>query len=195
MKFASCKPATFNEGLGIAFVSSLFGGVAYYLLSAFIADSYLIRLLISIGSFIYIVYLLNRGQTRLGRVSVMGLWGVISIATWIYWPPASVFLLVHISMLWIIRSLYFYSSVLSVLADLLLNLFSILAAFWAAHHSGSVFLSIWCFFLIQALFVAIPKNMFTPATKSMSTDDQFQTAYRAAQSAVVKLSRNFKPHA
>ncbi|MCF6262882.1 MAG: hypothetical protein L3J24_04770 [Xanthomonadales bacterium] len=188
MKNQIHKSATFNEGLAIAFSTSLIGSVLYYLLSAFIGDSQLLRLLISIASFGYILYLLNRGQTRLGRVSIMGLWLVISTALWFYSPPAVLFLLVHISMLWIIRSLYFYSSALSALADLGLNLLSIAAAFWTARYTGSVFLSIWCFFLIQAMFVAIPKNLWSENRPQTVVDDHFQNAYRAAQSAVIKLS-------
>jgi hypothetical protein len=188
MKSTTLKPATFNEGLAIALTGSLIGSVLFYLLSAFVADSYLIRLLISFGSFSYILYLLNRGQTRLGRVSIIGLWVVISTVMLFYWPPASLFLLVHVAMLWIIRSLYFYSSVVSALADLGLNLLSIAAAFWAAQQTGSVFLSIWCFFLTQAMFVAIPKNLLASRQQKASPDDRFQTAQRAAQAALIKLS-------
>lgn len=188
MKFATHNSATFNQGLAFALVSSLVGSLIYYMFSAFVADSYLIRLLISLGSFAYILYLLKQSQTRLGRVSVMGLWAVISAVLWFYWPPASLFLLVHISMLWIIRSLYFYSSMVSALADLGLNLLSIAAAFWVAEHTGSVFLSIWCFFLTQAMFVAIPKNLLVSRQQQAIPDDRFQSAYRTAQSAVIKLS-------
>jgi hypothetical protein len=54
-----------------------------------------------------------------------------------------------------------------------------------------VFLGIWCFFLVQALFVAIPKRInrkpgAVPAGHESA--DRFQHAYRAAETAVRKLS-------
>ena len=182
------KTASFNEGLVIALISSLIGTVIYYLLSAFVADSYIFRLLISVGSFAYVLYLLSRSQTPIGRVSAMGVWALISVAMWLYWPPAAVFILVHISIIWIIRSLYFYTSLISAMADLGLNLLSIAAAYWAAMQTGSLFLSIWCFFLTQALFVAIPKNLFATNKHKPVCADHFRQSHRAAQAAIAKLS-------
>ncbi len=182
------KTASFNEGLVFALVSSLAGSVIYYLFSAFVADSYLFRLLISLGSFAYIFYLLSRSQTAIGRLSAMGIWAVISALMWFYWPPAAVFILVHISLIWIIRSLYFYSSLISALADLGLNLLSISVAYWAALQTGSLFLSIWCFFLSQAMFVAIPKNLLATNKPKAVADDRFMRSQRAAEAAIAKLS-------
>jgi hypothetical protein len=91
---------------------------------------------------------------------------------------------------WLIRSLYFYSSVLSALADLALNALSVIAAVWAVRQTGSVFLSFWCFFLVQALFVAIPaamqRNKHGPA--EAESEDRFQQAYRVAESALRNLT-------
>ncbi len=182
------KTASFNEGLLVAFISSLAGTVIYYLLSAFVADSYLFRLLISMGSFAYVLYLLSRSQTPVGRVSTMVAWVLVSSVLWFYWPPAAVFILVNVSIIWLVRSLYFYSSVVSALADLGLNLLSIAAAYWAAQQTGSLFLSIWCFFLTQAMFVAIPKNLLATNKPKLPADDRFRSAHRAAQSALTKLS-------
>ena len=182
------KTASFNEGLFIALISSITGSIIYYLLSVFVADSYIFRLLISLGSLAYILYLLSRSQTHVGRASVVGAWMIIAVTIWFYWPPAAVFILVHIAIIWLIRSLYFYSSIVSALADLGLNLLSIAAAFWAAQTTGNLFLSIWCFFLTQALFVVIPKNLLATDKPQVLTDDRFRNAHRAAQSALGKLS-------
>jgi hypothetical protein len=69
------------------------------------------------------------------------------------------------------------------------------AAVWAAISTGSLFLALWCFFLVQALFVAIPNRMSAPrnhgrrAQKSASAvDDDFERAYRNAEAAVRRLA-------
>jgi hypothetical protein len=52
-------------------------------------------------------------------------------------------------------------------------------------------LGIWCFLLVQALFVFIPKsiNRKPGATQAAhESADRFQHAYRAAETAVRKLS-------
>jgi hypothetical protein len=54
-----------------------------------------------------------------------------------------------------------------------------------------VFLGIWCFFLVQALFVLIPRSI---ERKSRTVqpghggEDRFQHAYRVADAAVRKLT-------
>ena len=94
-------------------------------------------------------------------------------------------------MLWMIRSLYFYSSVLSSLADLGVNGLGVAAAAWAAAPTNSIFLSIWCFFLIQALFVYIPavvRKENTANTNPVAAKDRFEQAYREAEYALRKFS-------
>ncbi len=61
-------------------------------------------------------------------------------------------------MLWLIRSLYFYDSVLSALVDLGLTGVALVTAIWAWLASNNLFLAFWCFFLVQALFVLIPRQ-------------------------------------
>jgi hypothetical protein len=185
------KSSTLFEGIIVALISSFVGSVIYFALSSVFSDSFLIRLLISGLSFSYILYLLSRSKEHIGRVTVASIWSLGIISLWFIWPPITLFVLMHIVAIWLVRSLYFYSSLLSSLADLALNGFSVAAAFWAASHTGSLFLTIWCFFLTQALFVLIPtrirKKASTTAT-SLQNEDKFQHAYRAAEAAVRKLS-------
>ncbi|MGH8652343.1 MAG: hypothetical protein ACREYE_09290 [Gammaproteobacteria bacterium] len=65
--------------------------------------------------------------------------------------------------------------VLSALADLGLNALGLTAAIWAVKQSGSLFASIWCFFLVQALFVAIPARLSRkPEKPDRDSEDRFQ---------------------
>ena len=183
------KTSTLFEGIIVALVGSFVGSVLYFALSSLFSDSFLIRLLISGLSFGYIVYLLSRSKERIGRITVITVWSVMVIALWLIWPPVTLFILMHLVAIWLVRSLYFYSSLFSSLADLALNGFSDAIALWAASHTGSLFLTIWCFFLTQALFILIPTGI-KKTTSTISNEDDFQHAYRAAETAVRKLSTN-----
>jgi hypothetical protein len=51
-----------------------------------------------------------------------------------------------------------------------------------------VWLAIWCFFLVQALFIVIPKGARRTPGAAQADEDRFQQAYRVAESAVRNLS-------
>jgi hypothetical protein len=105
-------------------------------------------------------------------------------------PPLPLYLLIHVGAMWLVRSLYFYSGVLPALMDLGLSALSITAAVWAITQSGSVFLATWCFFLVQALFVAIPpavKRKATPARNTVIENEPFERARRLADQALTQL--------
>jgi len=57
-------------------------------------------------------------------------------------------------------------------------------------HTGSVFLTVWCFFLVQALFVAIPAQV-KPRYRALSATrpdaDKFECARLRAEKAIHAL--------
>jgi len=185
------KQPTFLEGVGIALAISLAGSVLYTAMDAVFPGVQVLRLLIAGSGLAYVVYLLGRSPERVGRITAAAAWLLVAGVLWFTQPPLLLYICVHLGTLWLIRSLYFYSSALSALADLGLNGLALAAAIWAVTRTGSVFLGIWCFFLVQALFVAIPKRInrkpgAVPAGHESA--DRFQHAYRAAETAVRKLS-------
>ena len=106
-------------------------------------------------------------------------------------PDPLLYLLLHLSLLWVVRVLYHQPGPLAAMLDLALNLSALMAGFWAFTHSDSVFLGAWTFFLVQALYVGIPA--FTGRRlqeRGSGTDptDEFQQAYRSAETALRKLS-------
>ena len=105
-------------------------------------------------------------------------------------PNLAVYLLGHVGLLWLIRSAYFYSGLLPAVADLLLSGFSIAVGIWAASRSGSLGLSVWTFFLVQSLFVFIPRTVSKPETvgRRRSGQDPFDKARRSAEAALRRLA-------
>jgi len=187
------KRPTFIEGAGVALAASLAGGVLYTALDTVMPGVPVLRLLIAGIVLAYVIYLLGRTPERVGRVTAVAAWLLVAGVLWFTQPPLLLYIAAHLGVVWLIRSLYFYSSALSALADLGLNGLALSAAIVAITRTGSVFLGIWCFFLVQALFVFIPeslqrKSAATPA--SPADADRFQHAFRAAETAVRKLSSN-----
>ncbi len=185
------KRPTFLEGVGIALVASLGGSILFTSLSPMLGSLSLVKLIIAGLGLFYTLYLFSRSPERLGRVVVFTAWSLSALVIWFINPPLTLYLLLHIGLIWLIRSLYFYSSILASLADLGLSGLSLAASVWAAVHTESILLSIWCFFLLQALFTAIPTNM-KKRTAENSTEqppiDRFQQAEQAAETALRRLS-------
>jgi hypothetical protein len=185
------KQPTFLEGVSVAIAASLAGSVLYTALNVVFPGVPVLRLLIAGIGLAYVVYLLSRSPERVGRFTAVAAWLLVASVLWFTHPPLLLYVCVHLGALWLIRSLYFYSSALSALADLGLNGLSLSAAIWAVTRTGSVFLGLWCFFLVQALFVCIPKSVNRKpgtAPAGHKLEDRFQHAHRVAEAAVRKLS-------
>jgi hypothetical protein len=162
-----------------------------FVLSFLFSEDCVFRLLISGLAFVYILYMLSRSQERNGRITVMSIWFMQLIMLWLFYPPISLFVILHVLAIWLVRSLYCYASLFSSLADLGLNTLSISSAFWALHHAGRLFLTLWCFFLVQALFVYIPTGIKRPSLDKIviaNNASDFKRAYQKAEAAVRKLS-------
>lgn len=185
------KRPSFLEGVTVALIASLVGSAGFVALTTVYAGSTVIRLLVAGLAFAYVIYLLKRSRERIGRCTVFLAWLVFTVATWIFAPSLSIYLLAHVGMIWLIRSLYFYSSLLPAITDLGLNGLSLAAAIWAYIQSNSLFLSIWCFFLTQALFVSIPTHLGKDGTRTQMNppqDDRFEQAHRVAEAALRRFT-------
>ncbi len=181
---------SFLEGVLVALVASLLGSLLYAVLVPTLPGDPVLRLLITGIALGYIIYLLRHSPERVGRITVLAVWSLAVGAIWSLGPPLLLYLSLHLGLVWLIRSLYFYSSMLSALVDLGLSGLSLAATVWAASHSQSLFLSIWCLFLVQALFAVIPASMQRNggATPAHQEHDRFEHAHQAAETALRKLS-------
>ena len=184
------KRPTFFNGVIVAAVLGFFASVIVATLSPFIGLASVVRLVVPALGLAYLLYLFSRSKERVGRVITLAAWGAVTAVTWWIAPPLTLYLLIHVAAVWLVRSLYFYSGVLPALMDLGLSTLSISTTVWAISRSGSVFLATWCFFLVQALFVAIP-----PAVKSRNQAQRntalesktFEHARRQADKALRQL--------
>jgi len=185
------KRPSFYQGVAFALAASLGGAALHGALPVLLPGAGGLRPIIAGVGLAYLFYLLSRSPDRVGRISTLLAWTLGATALWLTAPPLGLYVLAHLLMLWLARSLYFHSGVLSSLVDLGLNALALCAALWALVGTGSLFLGLWCFFLVQALFVAIPERLGRRLVSARCTavpDDPFEHAYRAAETALRRLS-------
>lgn len=189
MSAAKSRP-TFWQGAVVALVLSLLGVILHALMEPVLRNATEVKVLIGFLSLAYTGWLLFRSSQRSGRLTGLLLWAVAATAIWWLAPSLELYLLAHIGTLWLYRSLLSYASVLSAVADLGLNALSLATAAWAASQTASLFATLWCFFLTQALFVWIPANWHRKqaAVSQPREDDPFERAHQTAEAALRRLS-------
>jgi len=182
------KRPSFVQGVFVALVISIASGAMLAGLVPIMSPGAALRLMIPAMGLAYLIWLLRHSVESTGRITTVAAWCIVSAATWLVAPPISAYVLIHAGMLWLARSLYFYSGALPALLDLGLSALSVSAATWAITRSGSVFLAAWCFFLVQAMFVVIPGTLKKRATGGPDeNDDTFERARRRADAALRQL--------
>ena len=179
---------SFFQGVGLAFALSLMASIAFFIFAPLLGSYTVLRIVIASLSILYITYLLKVSKVRAGRVVVLSTWLVMAGASWLFLPSLSSYGLSHVVLIWLVRSFYLHESVLAALFDLGLALTGVVVAVSASLQSGSVFLTFWCFFLVQALFYFIPTCWEQKENKHVVEADRFQDAYRNAESALRRIS-------
>ena len=181
----------FSDGVIFAFVAAVSASLLLTLLPGWLGTRDALRLTIALLTLVYIGYLLRKSPERTGRVVTMS--AAVLVAAGSLWAiqPIGWFLLTHIVLSWLVRSLYHLPGPLAAVLDLGLHLLATAAGLWAFIHADSPFLAIWSFFLTQALFVVIPaaeRGRRRQREPGQPPADAFDVAHRHAEAAVRTLS-------
>jgi hypothetical protein len=187
MSAASTK-TSLGTGLAVAFIFSACGAALLAALSPWLGAATALHAVIALLGFAYAVYVIGRSGQRVGRLTTIACWLVVVGGAWLLGLPLVGFVLLHIGLAWLVRSLYHYSGLLPALADFGLSLLGAAFAVWAAQRSGSAWLALWCFFLVQAFHALIPTTLRRGSSALEAADDGFSRAHRAAEAAVRRLS-------
>lgn len=179
---------SFAHGLGAAFVLSIAGAAVLAVLAPWLGAATALRSVIALLGMAYVLYVIGRSGERVGRITTIVSWCVIATIAWLAGLPLVAYVLLHIGLVWLVRSLYHYSGLLPALADLGVSLLGAAFAAWAAQRSGSAWLALWCFFLVQAFHTLIPPTLARRGEAEGTTEDAFARAHRAAESAARRLS-------
>ena len=181
------KRPSFLEGVLVAVAISVAGSVLYAMLDTVLSTAMAWRILITVTALTYVVYLLHRSNNAVGRVTTITGWALVATIAWLVMPLPQ-YLLTHLGMVWLIRTLYYHGGPLTAAADLGIAALGLLAAVWAMGQTQSLFIALWCLLLIQALFVFIPQRLPRAETPQPPRKDDFDRAYRNAQRALRKLA-------
>ena len=179
------------DGLVAALLISVGAGLAKLVFGAFVDPATLTAAVIHAATLAYLVYLLRRGRARIGKLVTLAVWALLGTAGWLL--PLGLFeqILLLAGFVWLVRSLYFHASLFAAVLDFGLVSAGLAAASWAALNTSSLPAALWSFFLVQALFGWIPNLAGPDAPRGRNARDsggEFETAYRAAQEAVRKLT-------
>jgi hypothetical protein len=189
MNHVARKAPSLIEGVAVAAVLALAGGAVFGALKLFVAPAVALRCLTILLGGAYSVYLLTRSSQH-GRVAAMVFWcGGAGLAALLI-DSLAVLLIAHVVLVWLVRCVHFHTSVVAALADLGLSGLALAAAIWAAASTASVAVSVWCLFLVQALFVALPRVLPDTARCEVSDDMRFQRAQRSAEAALRRIDAN-----
>jgi hypothetical protein len=179
---------SFLEGTLVALAASLTAGALFATLSLALPAVSALRWVVALTAFGYLIYLLGRSAAKVGRVSAVVAWGLVSALALALHLPLPTFVLLHAGMAWLVRSLYFHGGLVAALADLGLTLLGLAAGVWALTQSGSLFLAVWSLMLVQAMFGLIPTDLGRGgAAEPHDPDDAFDRAHRGAEAALRRM--------
>ena len=180
------KRPSFLEGAGLALAAALTSGLGLPALSWLLSPGDALALLLAALSLAYLRYLLVRTPQRAGRLVSLTVWLLVTGLLWILSASHPVQVLAHLGLLSLLRSLYFRAGPLAAVADLGLTGLALTAAIGAYLHTGSAFLTVWCLFLVLALWVLIPTS--GRRRRQDPGDDPFERAHRSAELALRRLA-------
>ena len=184
------------DGIIVAVLISLGVAITALLTSGFIAYPTLFNLVLCGSTLAYLIYLLKRSNARVGRIVVISGWALVTFVCWLFDVHLFEQVLIQASIVWLVRSLYFHSSMFTALLDLGLVSVGLAASAWAMINTGSLTASVWSFFLVQALFCWIPdlaRRQSGDPRDAQYNRSSFQSAHRVAVDAVRKLSQSPNP--
>jgi len=175
------------EGVAVAVLAATGGGALYALLRLFGSAGDALELLTTALGLAYLLYLLGRAPGRIGRPSLLLLWSLVSGGLLLAGPGLWAILPLQLSLIWLVRTLYFHGGVLSAIADAALQLFGLGAAIWAFSDTGSLAMAIWSHFLVQAFFPLLSASRSSRQAASPAAD-AFQQAQDLAETALRRLT-------
>lgn len=182
------KGPSFLEGVLVALTAALGATLAEGVLTVILPRGSALTLVVAGLGLGYLLYLLGRARDSAGRVVMVSGWLMVTGLGWALSPGPWTQVLVQSGLIWLVRGLYHQATPVAALVDLGLILTGLAAALWAGSHTGSVFLAVWCLFLVQALFAGVPERPGAGSSPEAGPDP-FDLARRAAEGAIGRLQR------
>jgi hypothetical protein len=175
----------FWRAVGIGLLASLAGTVAFHVFAPLLGSGTALRASLALlAGAAALAVLFDRGR-RIGRFVAFAAWLGVLVLLLVFDPTLWLWAAVPVFVAWLMRSLFHYQTLLQAGADALLALFALASGWLVLRHTHSVFLALWCFFLVQALTALMPRTRTaTPAP----CGDRYDQAQRNAEAALRRLA-------
>jgi hypothetical protein len=176
---------------GVGLLLSAVSAVLYHVLAPALGGGTMLRgLLAGLGG-CSVILLLRSLRPRHGATVTLSGWAMLTVLLVSFNPALWLWLLSQAVTIWLVRCLYRYDRLLTVVADAALSSFAIALALAVADHTHSLFLSLWSWFLLQSLVVFIPSAPAAHAAHASRAgfNDAFEQAHRTAESALRRLAQ------
>ena len=188
------KKSTFLREAVFGLVLSIVAAALATALGFLLPQADVARLVVAGLALAYLIHTFASSREKTGRIAIVVLWTVATLATWFWHPSVGVYVLAQVAMIWLVRSLYLYGHFVEALIDLALSALAISFGVWAALRTESLVLAIWSFFLIQALHVAVPRfaerwlKAEPPTTGNEPNNRGFSSALAAGEEALRRIA-------
>ncbi len=184
------KKPGFFEGIAVALIAAVIAEVSFTVLPWLMSRWAAYFLTISLLSLGYLTYWSYRSPRKTGRPTLLVLWALSSLGAALLEVSPPFYLLLQLGFVWLIRSLYLRNGIFGALADLVWLALAVGSAAWAYSRSGSVFLCVWSFFLVEALVLLRPNKSLCSAEgdRMQGANPRFEQAHRNAMKALQQLT-------
>jgi len=179
----------FLRHVGVALALAIAAAASSLVLATLMPFAPITRVLIAAACGTYTLYLLIGSGRRAGVATLTIAWLLSGLLVWLYAPSLTVFAAVHTALIWLVRSLLRYRSILPALVDLGLSTIAVLLGVAALQRTGSVFLATWSFFLLQAIAAGSSRLWRQQATRAAGQNQTFERARLQAEAALSTLRR------
>lgn len=182
---------TLIQGVGTAILISALAFAADRVLNALAGGDPTPKGIAALALAAYLITLAGKNRGRAGGIT-LGLLCVLLLGLgYLSGATVSGMVVGGAVLIWLVRSMTFYSSLIAAAADALIGLLALGAAAWAVSAGGGVVALLWCFFLVQALHAMIPSRVGPKVTRHRraSGGDRFSRAHGAAETAIEALIR------
>jgi hypothetical protein len=185
------KRITIPEGIAAAAVLACISLAADFMLRTLFAWHTAVKADIALLAVLYLGYLFYHSGIRAGKIFLSAGSMMILTAAVFFFDTLSGLLSAAVVTIWAMRSLLYASGVLSAFAHLALCLLGTAFAGYVIISGGGMATAAWCFFLMQSLWILIPRRMvkLRQAPQNAVESSRFKRAYSAAEAAIELLAK------